>query len=138
MTFGNRCADIAYSARHAAYVVVIESGMVATVRGVSGLLFLPGGGSMPGEAPEETVAREVREELARTVRGLRKIGQAIQYFYAPVDDRHFEMSATFFVADFAGEATGQGDHELFWQPIVGGAEAFFHACHAWAVCQVWP
>ena len=33
-------------------------------------------GSLPGETPEETLVREVREELARSVRLVTKIGEA--------------------------------------------------------------
>jgi 8-oxo-dGTP pyrophosphatase MutT (NUDIX family) len=103
---------VAYAERRAAYAVVVVAGMVAAVRGTSGLLFLPGGGSMPGEAPKDTIAREVREELARSVTVSRRIGEATQYFYAPVDDCYFKMSAAFFVAEFSCLADGPGEHEL--------------------------
>jgi 8-oxo-dGTP pyrophosphatase MutT (NUDIX family) len=41
------------------------------VKGTSGKFFLPGGGSLPEETAEETVRREIREELARSVRLMR-------------------------------------------------------------------
>ena len=43
-------------------------------------------GSLPGETPEETLVREVREELARSVRLVTKIGEAAQVFYALDED----------------------------------------------------
>jgi 8-oxo-dGTP diphosphatase len=49
-------------------VVIINSkGMVAVVKSPKGY-FLPGGGSLPGETPEDTVLREVREEVGRGAR----------------------------------------------------------------------
>jgi hypothetical protein len=61
MTFGTRLRGVAYAERRAAYAVVVVEGMVAAVRGASGLLFLPGGGSMPGEAPRtRSLGRSVR------------------------------------------------------------------------------
>src|SRR3954469_13500974 len=86
-TFGARLDGVAYADRPAAYAVVAGvNGTVAAVRGTSGKFFLPGGGCLPGEAAEEAVRREVREELARSVRLVRPIGVATQYFYAADDD----------------------------------------------------
>ena len=52
----------------AAYVLIVtDDGKVAMVKGRE-KHFLPGGGSLPGEAPEETALREAQEELARSVR----------------------------------------------------------------------
>jgi 8-oxo-dGTP diphosphatase len=98
--------------------------------------FLPGGGSVPGEAPEETVVREVYEELARSVRLIRKLGEAVQYFYSSTDDRHYRMSATFFAGEFTEQCGGKGEHELYWPPVSEIEHSCFHACHAWAVRQV--
>jgi ubiquinone/menaquinone biosynthesis C-methylase UbiE/8-oxo-dGTP pyrophosphatase MutT (NUDIX family) len=136
MTFGKPLEGVAYTERPAAYAVVAgESGTVAAVRGASGMTFLPGGGSLPGEMPEETLIREVREELARNVRLVRRIGEATQFFYAADEDRHYKMQADFFLAEFPDEPSGQGEHELFWLPLGEAAGAFFHECHAWAAGQ---
>jgi 8-oxo-dGTP pyrophosphatase MutT (NUDIX family) len=70
--------------RDAAYAVIRSGdGRVAVVR-EDRRWFLPGGGSLAGETPEQTVAREVLEECGRRARGLQRIGDAIQYFYAPI------------------------------------------------------
>src|SRR2546423_1020358 len=95
--------------------------------------FLPGGGSMPGEAPEETGVREVHEELARGVRLLRSLGEATQYFYSADDDRHYEMLATFFAGDFTDDVYGgSGEHQLDWLSI---RETDRQCFHEWAVHQ---
>src|SRR5215472_8167512 len=85
--FGARLEGVAYADRPAAYAVVAgKNGTIAAVKGPSDKFFLPGGGSLPGESAEETVRREVREELARSVRLVRPIGAATQHFYAADDD----------------------------------------------------
>jgi 8-oxo-dGTP pyrophosphatase MutT (NUDIX family) len=99
------------------------------------MMFLPGGGSLPGETPEETLVREVREELARSVRLVHKIGEATQFFHAAADGCHYKMLGVFFLAEFPDEPSGQGEHDLFWLPLKGAAGAFFHESHAWAARQ---
>jgi ubiquinone/menaquinone biosynthesis C-methylase UbiE/8-oxo-dGTP pyrophosphatase MutT (NUDIX family) len=136
MTFSARLEGVAYTDRPAAYAVVAaENGTVAAVRGPAGGIFLPGGGSLPGETPEETVVREVREELARGLRLVSKIGKATQFFYAASDDCHYAMLGVFFLAEFSDEPSGQGEHELFWLPLAEAKRTFFHESHAWAACQ---
>src|SRR6185436_17239049 len=93
--FGELPPGVTCRDRRAAYVVVVRTdGWVAAVRGRREW-FLPGGGSLPGERPENSVAREVMEELGRDVRGLRSIGEAIQYFHSSDDDCWYRMTAIF-------------------------------------------
>jgi putative acetyltransferase len=133
-TFGARQDGVSYADRPAAYAVIAgEKGTFAAVRGTSGKFFLPGGGCLPGEAAEGTVKREVREELTRSVRLIRPIGAATQYFYAADEDRHYKMSAVFFQAEFTDGPAGQGEHDLSWLSAAEAEAAFFHESHAWAV-----
>ena len=136
LIFGSPEPNVQYTERRAAYVVIVnDDRLVATVKSRQ-KHFLPGGGSLPGEAPEDTIAREVREELARGVRLTRKIGEATQYFYSGADERHYVMRATFFAGAFTDEARGGArEHELQWLPVAEAERACFHACHAWAVRQ---
>jgi 8-oxo-dGTP pyrophosphatase MutT (NUDIX family) len=127
---------VAYTERPAAYAVVAgENRTVAVVRGPAGGTGLPGGGSLPGETPAETVVREVRDELARSVRLARKLGEATQFLYAAADDWHYEMAAVFILGEFPDEPNGQGEHDLVWPPLAEAAGAFFQECHAWAAHQ---
>lgn len=137
LTFGSQEPGVDYTERLAAYVVIVnDEGEVAMVRGRRKHFFLPGGGSLPGEAPEDTIIREVFEELARGVRLLRPVGEAVQYFYSSMDDLHYKMQAQFFTGEFTDEAAGHAtEHELDWLPAVEAAHACFHACHAWAIRQ---
>jgi 8-oxo-dGTP pyrophosphatase MutT (NUDIX family) len=135
VVFGSRKPNIDYVERRAAYVVTIEAGNVALV-GSGRNRFLPGGGSLPGEAAEMTVAREVREELGREVRLLQVVGEAIQYFYSQDDKRHYEMLAVFFAGELTNRlANAVGEHSLEWLPIAQATKSCFHECHAWAIRQ---
>jgi len=125
---------VEYKPRQAAYAVIIDpQGRIATVKANSGY-FLPGGGSLAGETPEQTIKREIREELARDILIVRQIGEAVQYFYA--DGQHYRMEAIFFVVEFISEATGVGEHELEWLESREIKGDFFHQSHAWAVHEL--
>ena len=129
--FGTLNPALDYIHRAAAYVVIRDAqARVAAVKGKRHY-FLPGGGALPDETPEQTVVREVREELARELRDLRQLGQAVQYFVA--DETHYRMEAVFFAAEFATEADGVGEHELEWLDVAQAAASFFHQCHVWAI-----
>src|SRR5215510_6377134 len=87
--FGAQIEGHAYHARRAVYAVIRDSkGRVAAVRS-RGNLFLPGGGIEGGETPEQALVREVEEECAQRLSIAKKIGEALQYFYAPSDDKYF-------------------------------------------------
>lgn len=135
LIFGSSDPNIQYSERRAAYVVIKREGNVAMVRSGE-KYFLPGGGSLAGESPEETIVREVLEELALQVRLLRGLGEATQYFHSADDDRHYKMTAVFFAGELTGAVEGViAEHQLDWVPIGETTETCFHECHAWAVRQ---
>ena len=137
IVFGSREPNIQYIERRAAYVVIVSSGGNIAMVKARQKYFLPGGGSLPDEAPEDTVAREISEELARRVRLIRSLGEATQYFYSTDEDRHYKMLATFFAGEFIDEATADcAEHELEWLAETELEQSCFHACHAWAVRQV--
>lgn len=137
LIFGSPQPDIQFTERRAAYVVIFnDASEVARVKGRQ-KHFLPGGGSLAGEGAEETAIREVQEELARSVRLTRGLGDAIQYFYSAADDRHYKRLAAFFAGEFTNEqrSGGTGEPELYWLPFKEADPACFHACHAWAIRQ---
>ena len=136
LIFGQPLHGVEYAERRAAYVVILSSdGHVAMVND-SDRWFLPGGGSEPGETPEETARREVREELARGVCLTRSLGHAIQHYYSSDDDRHYRMEAEFFRGELMDDVVdGTSEHELAWMHVDEARRACFHACHVWAITQ---
>lgn len=139
LTFGFVKPDVVYTERRAVYTVVAsEEGRVAAVKGRD-KYFLPGGSSLPDESLEDTIIREVREELARDARLICKIGEAVKYFYAATDDCHYRMQAVFFVTELT-EPFGvtKAEHDLWWLPVAELERAFFHQCHSWTVRRTLP
>lgn len=136
LIFGSQKPGVSYTERRAAYVVITNNGNFAAVRPQQ-KYFLPGGGSLLGETSEDTISREVAEELARSVRLVRKISEVIQYFYSAADGQYYKMRATFFVGEFTDESCGssKGENELCWLTKVEAEDAFFHECHTWATRQ---
>jgi 8-oxo-dGTP pyrophosphatase MutT (NUDIX family) len=133
LTFGVMNTAVAYTPRSAAYAVIMDQqGRIAAVTGNQGY-FLPGGGSLPDETPEQTIRREVKEELAHEVRIVSQIGEAVQYFFA--DQEHYRMEAHFFAAEFVGGAKGTGEHELHWLAAETSGKMLYHESLAWAVSQ---
>ena len=99
---------------------------------IAGHLFLPGGGIEGGETPEQALVREVEEECAQRLHIAGKIGEALQYFYAPSDDKYFAMHAVFYAGTIPWtDARTSGICLLVW--VFPDAKAqFFHASHLWA------
>ena len=134
-TFGVPVAGVLYEQRCAAYAVIRNStGAVAAVHVPAGY-WLPGGGCLPGETPEETVVREVREEIGGPLRLAHKIGEALQYFFAASEGRYYAMQAVFFRAELIEDLHGPAECELCWLDVSHPGPWFFHACHDWAVRQ---
>lgn len=129
--FGTRVEGHTYHERRAVYAVIRDSaGRVAAVRS-RGNLFLPGGGIEAEESPEDALVREVEEECAQHLHITGELGEALQYFYARADDKHFAMHAVFYAGTFLGQTPGQAEYSLVW--IFPDDKApFFHASHVWA------
>jgi len=134
-TFGVPVAGVPYEQRRAAYAVIRNrEGSVAAVHVPAGYWLL-GGGSLARETPEETVVREVREEIGGTLRLVHKIGEALQYFFAASEGRYYAMKAVFFRAELIEESHRPAEYALCWLDVSHPGPWFFHACHDWAVRQ---
>jgi 8-oxo-dGTP diphosphatase len=135
--FGTRPDGVACTPRRAAYAVIRRDGRVAATRGRlrDGTFrhWLPGGRCEAGESAEETVLREIREELGRPARITERIGDAVQYFFAGTEGRWYVMTATFFIAELEDGDHTAGEYELLWLDPQADNDSFFHASHAWAV-----
>ena len=135
--FGDRIPGADYRDRPGSYAVLNDpAGRIAVLRTPAGW-FLPGGGAEPGETPEETLVREVREECGCSLRGVRPIGRAVQYVSAR-GEGFFAKRSSFFRAT-PGErddvATPEVDHELVWLDRAEVMRRLTHESHAWAVSR---
>jgi 8-oxo-dGTP pyrophosphatase MutT (NUDIX family) len=73
---------------------------------------------MDGETPEQTVAREVREETGITARVERRLGQ-VDYSYRR-GGRRIDKTVHFFLLDYVEGSTDDHDHEVDdarWIPL---------------------
>jgi 8-oxo-dGTP pyrophosphatase MutT (NUDIX family) len=99
-------------------VVRGEEVMVIVPRGRHRVLGLPKGGPMDGETPEQTAAREVREETGITARVERRLGQ-VDYSYRR-GGRRIDKTVHFYLCVFEDGDTADHDHEVDdarWIPL---------------------
>jgi 8-oxo-dGTP diphosphatase len=99
--------------------------------------FLPGGGAEPGEAPEQTLARELREECGRAARILRRLGEATQLISR--GGRFIAKRGIYFEARFTDDSSRcpvEPDHELLWLPPADAIARLKHESQRWAV-EAW-
>jgi 8-oxo-dGTP pyrophosphatase MutT (NUDIX family) len=79
---------------------------------------LPKGGPEAGETPEQTAAREVREETGITAAVREPLGD-VQYWYRRGGRKVFK-TVHFFLFDFVSGSTADHDHEVDdarWMPL---------------------
>lgn len=100
-------------------VVVRGDEMIVIVpRGRRRVLGLPKGGPMAGETPEQTAAREVREETGITARVRERLGQ-VDYTYRR-GGRNVAKTVHFYLCEFEAGDTADHDHEVDearWMPL---------------------
>ncbi len=92
--------------------------MVIVPRGRRRVLGLPKGGQNPGESPQQTAAREVREETGITARVRDLLGQ-VDYSYRR-GGRQVQKTVHFYLCEFESGDTADHDHEVVdahWMPL---------------------
>jgi 8-oxo-dGTP pyrophosphatase MutT (NUDIX family) len=107
--------------REVSYGGVVVRGddvMVIVPRGRRRVLGLPKGGPDPGETPEQTAAREVREETGITASVRERLGQ-VDYSYRR-GGRRVDKTVHFYLCEFERGDTADHDHEVEharWIPL---------------------
>jgi len=92
--------------------------IVIVPRGRRRVLGLPKGGPAAGESPEQTAAREVREETGVTARVRDRLGQ-VDYSYRR-GGRWIDKTVHFYLCEFEAGDTADHDHEVEqarWLPL---------------------
>ncbi len=136
--FGVRLAGVTYRPRVGAYAIIIDPQHRVVTIETQQALFLPGGGCHPGEAPEVTLRREVREECGYELRTYRRIGEAVDYFYASSEGIHYRLHSVFFAAAFGArlDVGVEADQRLLWLDLRTVLERLQRPSQVWAVRQV--
>jgi 8-oxo-dGTP pyrophosphatase MutT (NUDIX family) len=100
--------------------------IVPTRRGAQGqrVLALPKGHVDPGETPEQTAAREVREETGVEAELVERLGE-VRYFYQRAGVRVFKRVSFFRFAYRGGSVEDHDDEveEVRWMPLAEAATA---------------
>jgi len=100
--------------------------IVPTRRGAQGqkVLALPKGHVDPGETPDQTALREVREETGVEAEMVEKLGD-VRYFYQR-DGKRIHKRVTFFLFAYRGGSLEDHDDEVEearWMPLEEAAHA---------------
>ncbi len=129
--FGTPSAGTTYAKRPGAYAVAVIEGRVLVVETPMGW-FLPGGGVMENETPEETLRREVDEETGYGIVALRRLGSARQIVGGRINK--FE---TFFIVDLTGQDVAQPepepDHRPRWVSVEEAILGLREEAQVWAL-----
>ncbi len=132
--FGEKIPGVEYILRPGAYAVIFDAHKRVAVIQVDERVFLPGGGSNPGEIPEETLQRVAREECGREIHIRWKIGEAISYLLEPGEGQHYQVPGHYFSAAFGKRIADplESDHTLIWLDLQEAVDSLPPA-QAWAV-----
>jgi len=136
--FGERIAGNIYTYRPGAYAVVFDADQrVAVAKNKYGYYFLLGGGAESSETMEETLHREVLEESGYDIQIHRKLGEAIECFWAENDQRHFEVHGHFYAASFGQRVREpvNDHHVLVWLTAEEAVNQLCRESQVWAVRQ---
>jgi 8-oxo-dGTP diphosphatase len=133
--FGEILPGVTYVPRPGGYAIIHRAGGDIAVVTNSRGHYLPGGGQEPGEAPADAAVREAREECGLSIHIVEEIGVADQFVYSGEEAAGWQKRCTFFVAEVAGEGTGQeeADHVLSWVRPVEAMGCLVHESQRWAV-----
>ena len=118
--FGEKEAEKKYQARYAAYAILMnEEKEIALVQAPNGAYFLPGGEIEGHETKEETIEREMLEELGFEVVLSEYLGQADEYFYSRHRETFFYNPGYFYSTkswEKVSEPLEEGNNSSWEQP----------------------
>ncbi len=138
--FGKKEEGKKYQARYGAYIVIHrkEKQEVILVQAPNGAFFLPGGEIEKDETHEQTIAREMLEEVGFKVKIGAYLGEAKEYFYSSHRDTYFAHPGYFYIADQwekVAEPT-EKNNQLHWVTPDDAMLLLKRGSHRWAL-QKW-
>lgn len=135
--FGEVPSESIAHPRRAAYLIATdELGRFAVVEGLKNgprRYWLPGGGCEGDESPEQTVEREVAEELGRRVSATHRFAEAVQVFYSEANQCWFRSNMTFLSGSLGNRLGRKPEHDLTWLDPARMTRAMYHSAQVWAV-----
>lgn len=138
-SFGKQMDTVDYKKRVGAYIIITKKQQqeIILVQAPNGAYFLPGGEIEEGETQEETIARELIEELGFTTTIDYYIGQANEYFFSRHRNQYYYHPGYFFVAKYWEKLAEplEKNNTLCWVPIEQGITLLKRGSHKWAVTQ---
>lgn len=141
LQFGHPDPSLDYAPRPTAFGLVFHEAKLACVRvdrGEGSYYDLPGGAIDGDETEPQALIREFVEETGMTVRPVRRIAEAAQYFRKS-DGAPINNIGGFWIAEQLSldpAAKVEADHELVWLHPHTALNELRHNAHAWAVA-VW-
>ncbi|MEZ4647400.1 MAG: NUDIX domain-containing protein [Candidatus Eisenbacteria bacterium] len=131
--FGKAYAGVEYRPRPAVYALIDRGdGRIAIMR-VNGQAFLPGGGAESGESWEETIRREVLEEMGWAIHSLEPLMRTTEFLQPTPVRTATRIDATFVRAALAERVADpiEDDHFLDWLDPADASEILTHRSHSW-------
>ena len=139
-TFGERKGNVTYQPRYGVYAVIPdpEKKQIVLVQAPNGAWFLPGGEIEAGEDHQETLKRELIEELGFTAEIGNYFGQADEYFYSRLRDTYYYNPAYLYEAISFQEVQKplEDFNHIAWFPIDEAIEKLKRGSHKWGI-EAW-
>lgn len=135
--FGTR-PNVPFITRPGSYAVFFnESAQAGIVRTDRGDYFLAGGGIEEGEAPPETLHRELLEEAGIVKASIQAfIGEVVEYHHEPSNGLHYRKEGHFYLVRpelIIPERKIEEDHTLLWLPVEQAMGLLYHRAYSWAL-----
>ena len=139
-TFGEKKENVTYHPRYGVYAVIPdpEKKQIVLVQAPNGAWFLPGGEIEAGEDHQETLKRELIEELGFTAKIGNYFGQADEYFYSRHRDTYYYNPAYLYEAISFQEVQKplEDFNHIAWFPIDEAIEKLKRGSHKWGI-EAW-
>lgn len=135
--FGTKVENQKYKIRIGVYALIFnqEKTQLLVVSPPNGSYLLPGGEMENDETKEETLHREVMEELGFTIEIGAYLGEAEEYYYSTFREQYYYNPGYFYVvANWQKVGPPLEDfNQLEWMTIKDALEKLKRGSHKWAI-----